>query len=368
MGGDSSWQDQFSDPLRYRVVGSAEEFRNHAPPRVEEVKNDLCTVKLVMMHRPTHEPEREKTGEYPFSWHLADKKRLWELRLQVKFHQPPRGRMFFGVELDKFVPVSGVAKQAQKALVSACKGVVGDCYHSIGDAPDVQGEREAPAFVMPLWAFDHFHVADLGREPPLTADLSGLGFSRAEGVSKYISAMKAVISSFSTDKVYTFSFWGVSRFLDIIKWRVIGGLLPGVKLDFNQLCGSPPVYVTFYELQGADDDEKDKRHLRSRKNEYFRASVWSTLRPPSGDGTQPSVESPVANVGEAGASDYWSSMYGEAGQTYEHPKPADSGAVVGDLLGLDDFAGTTAQQAPVAPLAAQQPPPKAENTDLLGLF
>jgi len=357
MGGDTAWEASYADPLRCRPDGAKEELRTHAPPKVEEIQNDLCHIKLVMMHRPTHEPQREKSGEYPFNWHLGERRRLWELRLQIRFQRPPTSKMYFGIELDQFVPVSGMTKQAQKALVSACQKVVGDCYHTVGDDPArTQGEVEPPAFVMPLWAFDQFHEAEPGREPPLTADLSGVGLCRAEGVSKYITALKATINSFSTDKVYTFCFWGVSKFLDIMKWEVVGGLLPGVKLDFNKLCGSPPVYLTIYELPGVSEQDKNQRHLASRKKQYFRAAVWSELKPPSMSAKAAPVQESV---------DYWTTAggYGDGacGGGYEHPKAnnAEVGAL-DDLLGLG-----AADPQPAAKVAAPQ---QAENVDLLGLF
>eukprot|EP00928_Gymnodinium_smaydae_P021316 TRINITY_DN18300_c0_g2_i1.p1 TRINITY_DN18300_c0_g2~~TRINITY_DN18300_c0_g2_i1.p1 ORF type:complete len:325 (-),score=66.92 TRINITY_DN18300_c0_g2_i1:35-1009(-) len=295
------------------------------------------------MHRPTHDAQCERSKRYPFSGYLAGKKRLWELRFQVRFKQRPAGQIFFGVELDKFVPVSGLARQAQKALVSACKGVVGECYHSVGDDPDrTWGELEVPMFVMPLWAFDYFHVASAGEEPPrLDGDLSSVGMRRTDGVSNYIKAMQAAIADISTDKVYTFSFWGISQFLDVLRWEVSGGLIPGMTIDFDKLCGAPPVFLTMYALP--ENESQDKRHLRSRQRRFFRAEIWSALRPPSADRKRPDEEAarPELQV------DYWSGMAGfenyasgdaalpgAAGNAA--PAPAAPAAMgFEDLLGLD---------------------------------
>mmetsp|Transcript_53160 Transcript_53160/g.134860 ORF Transcript_53160/g.134860 Transcript_53160/m.134860 type:complete len:354 (+) Transcript_53160:63-1124(+) len=353
MGGDTTWQASYSDPLRVLPDGAPAECKTKAVPQVEEIKNECCSVKFLMMHRPTHDAAREKSGEYPLSWHLADRKRLWELRLQIQFSRPPDKKLFFGVELDRFVPVSGMTKQAQKALVSTCQRIVGDCYHTLGDdLAIVQGELEAPAFVMPLWAFDQFHVAELGNEPPLTGNLNGLGLSRAEdGVSKYINAMKAVIANFSTDKVYTFCFWGISQFLDIFKWEVVGGIMPGLKMDFNKLCGSPPVYFTIYELPGVDEQAKDQRHLASRKRQYFRAAVWSMLKPPENGAPMPTEPSRKAvDLGGFVADDQ--------NIMYTLPQPGVGAAGLDDLLGL-------CSDAPVLPAKADV---QVDNADLLGLF
>mmetsp|Transcript_57648 Transcript_57648/g.122622 ORF Transcript_57648/g.122622 Transcript_57648/m.122622 type:complete len:357 (-) Transcript_57648:144-1214(-) len=356
MGGDTAWEESYEDPVRVLPHGCPTPLRIRGKPQVEEVSNDLCTVKLVMMHRPTHDAARDKSGEYPFSWHLGERKRLWEIRLQFKFHRQPQGKIFWGLELDRFVPVSGMTKQAQKALVSACQRIVGDCYHTNGDDPSVvQGERESPAFVMPLWAFDQFHVAEPGREPPLSGNLAGVGLSRSEdGVSKYINAVKTATASISTDLVYTFCFWGVSKFLDIIKWEVVGGLMPGVKLDFDKFCGGPPVYCTMYEVPKELEQAADKRHLPSRKNQFFRAAAWSTLKPPS---VVPTMALPTAaTTAPSDLPDLSALNLGSGPQT--QPAPADAL----DLLGLE-----TQPESATAPRAAPATG-KVENVDLLGLF
>merc|ERR1719223_1351546 len=91
--------------------------------------------------------------------------------------------------------------------------------------------------------------------------------------------MDQVIREFSTDKVYTFCLWGVSKFLDVMRWEVVGGIIPGAKLDFNKLCGAPPVNISIYELDSSKAGT-DKRHLTSYKRHLFKAAVWSTKSPP----------------------------------------------------------------------------------------
>lgn len=350
MGGDGPrWQESYEDPLRWKLPASTTELKSSGTPQIQEGQNDLCSVKWILMHRPTHDPQREKTGEYPFSWHLSGRRRLWELRVQLKFHQLPQGQVYFGVELDRFVPVSGMARQAQKALVSACNKIVGDCYHTTGEDPSqVQGEAESPAFVMPLWAFDQFTVSEPGKEPGLLGNLDGVGVCRTAGVNVYIKSMKDVLNNLSTDKVYTFCFWGVSKFLDIMKWEVCGGLMPGVKMDFNKLCGSPPVYVTLYSLPGVNEQDTDKRHLQSRKRQYFRVEFWSALRPPLAAGAQVPV---VADMDF----DYWSGMGGLEDLVVPSVKQQSE-----DLLGLCD----PPEKSSGAKVPGVQ---KVENCDLLGL-
>jgi len=234
---------------------------------------------------------------------------------------------------------------------------------------------------MPLWAFDQFQVSEVGQEPDLLSNLDEVGHKRADGASNYIKAMKSVIDSFSTDKVYTLCVWGVSQFLDVMQWTVCGGILPGVKLDFNKLCGSPPVYLTIYEL-GAGNGQ-DQRHVPSRKNQFFRVGVWSALRPPQALGS--SEASVTAPAEECQSIDAWfgvelgydaselvaapaaapavetCDLLGFASADTSSPPPSSS-PLCADLLGMD-------LGAPAASSPAKAPAPgSTENVDLLGLF
>ena len=73
-------------------------------------ENDLCELKCLAMHRPTHELWREvrevriacgtfwaeltflndfakASRDYPYAWHLHGRKRLWEIRVQMRLKQ-----------------------------------------------------------------------------------------------------------------------------------------------------------------------------------------------------------------------------------------------------------------------------------------
>mmetsp|Transcript_3728 Transcript_3728/g.9620 ORF Transcript_3728/g.9620 Transcript_3728/m.9620 type:complete len:360 (+) Transcript_3728:37-1116(+) len=278
------WQDSYTDPLRWRFKEYGGESRIHGKPRLDEYENEFCKTKVFVMHRPTHDPKLGVKGEYPFSQYLGSRRRLWEIRLQTRFKRIPEHPIYFGLELSQYVPVSMMTRQAQNALVTACRSIVGDCYHSTGDDPArTTGELEPPCFVMPLWAFDQFDVSAPGSEPCLLGDdLDRKGVRRTDGVKTYIEAVENMIASFSCDEVYTFCFWGVSQFLDCINWQVVGGLVPGVHFDFNKLCGSPPVHLSIYELQPSCQN-KDSRHVASRKRYYLDVAVWSALHPPASE-------------------------------------------------------------------------------------
>mmetsp|Transcript_62028 Transcript_62028/g.115119 ORF Transcript_62028/g.115119 Transcript_62028/m.115119 type:complete len:375 (-) Transcript_62028:65-1189(-) len=299
-GAETGWEANYVDPLRWRFHDGPE-LRMAGHPRVDSYENELCSAKTVVMHKPTHAPQCEESGRYPFSAHLAGKRRLWEIRLQVKFKQRPSGSVYFGVELGKYVAVSTLARQTQKALVNACQQIVGDCYHSLGDDPTAAcKEKELPCCVMPLWAVDQFIVTEAGGTPPdLLSDMSSMGMRRTDNRKEYIRAMMDLVEAISPDRTYTFLFWGVSQFLDVVRWeaqvemggKLFGGVAPRAHLNFNKLCGSPPVFLVIYDLAGEGgaaakgargDSQKGQKHLQSMKRYFWRLAVSSTLAPASG--------------------------------------------------------------------------------------
>mmetsp|Transcript_52964 Transcript_52964/g.119072 ORF Transcript_52964/g.119072 Transcript_52964/m.119072 type:complete len:439 (+) Transcript_52964:157-1473(+) len=267
------------DPLRWTFVPSEGIRRaNTLQPAVFD--NDLCYIQGVALHRPTHDPARDAAGDYPYSWHFNGRKRIWEVRVQVRFKRLPEGPLYFGLEM-RYVPFtqSTTTKYVREMILAALRSVLGDeFYKSSGDDPNQsEGEPEPPTFAMPLWAIDQFHVAYPGEEwPDVTGNLEGLGCRRTDGLKAYIAALKDTLANLSCDNLYTFCFWGVSRFADAVHWEV-RGLWPGVRLDACKLCGCPPVYIALYELPRQEGDQADKRHLVSRKRYYFKVAMWSTI-------------------------------------------------------------------------------------------
>jgi hypothetical protein len=274
------WRKTYRDPLRWACLGPGGGLYLANTDRTEVFENDICALKFVTMHKPTHERWREKTGEYPCAWHMAGRRRMWEIRIQMRLKKVPENKISFGVVLGQHVPTSGISRQVQNALIHACS-VVGGIYNSQGDDPArTEGELEPPTFALPIWAFDQFVVSDPGEEPDLVGNLEGLGMRRTDGIRDYITAFKDVEANLSTDKVYTFCIWGISQFLDVINWQVCG-LLPGVRLNVSKLAGPPPVYIQMYELPGVKEEDVDRRHLDSRKKHYFNVALWSEVQPPS---------------------------------------------------------------------------------------
>jgi hypothetical protein len=257
-------------------------------PEAFPFENAFAKGSFLPLHRPTFDKALDKSGKYPYGGHFGGKKRLWEMRLQFQTKVVPTEPMFFGIQLEEYVPLSFTATQAMSATVAALKKAVGkDVHHSPGDNPaKVSGEKERPTFVMPLWAFDQVIETPEGETPPDLTDpnMDKLGTKRTDNRSAFIKRFTDF--RFKPGVTYTLCFWGISQWLDNIQWQ-LQGIVPG-GLHFNKFCGKPPVYVVLYTLkprmpaQNEEDSKKvDRRHLDSYKNYYLHMAFWSSqVMPP----------------------------------------------------------------------------------------
>jgi hypothetical protein len=234
--------------------------------------NEYASGKVYIMHKPA---PGDTSGDAAY---FSGRKRVWETRMQVSPRVAPTSSLLFGLELSNYVPVSSATRSLQAWVIRLLQRAVGnDLYHSPGDDPaKTVGAQEKPVFAMPLWAFDHVIVSEPGEEPDITGNLDGLGQLRSTGRREFVRTM----SDFRIvpGKVYTFSFYCISRYLDVCRWEMTG-ILPGRRFSFNTFCGSAPVNLVLYELQDAIDPA-EKRHLEERKRVFVRTPFWSsTCRP-----------------------------------------------------------------------------------------
>jgi len=222
----------------------------------------------------------DKSGNYPYGDHFRGRKRLWELRVQFRFKEEVDSNLLVGIELDNYVPLNAAAQRLMGLTVTALRQVAGqDLYHSVGDDPNNgSGPHEKPVFMMPLWACDQMVVTPEGEEAPdvTHSHFSEFGIRRTDDRRAFIKELSAL--ELRPGPAYTFAFWGISQFLDVVKWEV-QRILPFKSIDFDTFCGAPPVQLVFYTLRESENGET--RHLQSRKNYYFRFALWSSEKRPS---------------------------------------------------------------------------------------
>jgi len=254
------------------------------PRQTYPFENDFCRGSYIVFHPPTSKANSRGPNGMDYADYFSGKSRIWEFRMQFQFKTKPDPDwdMFFGVELENYVPLSMATKQAQRLIIAGINQAVGGLYQTPGTDPQkgaVGEDIERPCFVLPLWAFDQFVETCENEQPPNLGDpdFSLMGKRRYRRVAEYSKEISALKKGFAVGPTYTFGFWGTARFLDVINWNLIG--IPAVTpMDFNRFAGQPPVNVSVYALKSSEAGEH--RHLQSRKQYIFRAAIWSSTRRP----------------------------------------------------------------------------------------
>lgn len=256
---------------------------NHPAPTCFDC--DCCRGSFLALHRPTCNRNLDASGSYPFSEHMHGRKRLWEFRWQLSFHKKVIGKIFMGLEQDKYVPVTWAQRFfAQNVVAILRRASGGAMYQSYGDDPACQkGEMERPTVVFPLSLVDQLIVTPSDQMPPSLSDsfFPSFGITKADNRKAFHKAISEL--EFVPGPTYTFGFWCVSQYADGIGWRAPAtAILPEMK--FLDIGINPPCYFVMYALKSQLDGEKiDSRHLDSRKAYMFRTAYWSTLVPPDLD-------------------------------------------------------------------------------------
>lgn len=248
-------------------------------------ETELCRGSYFFFHPPTDgRAFRGAAGGLDFAEYFKGKTRLWELRIQFQVKNAmPSKDMYFGVELEDYVHLPAAAKRVVQLSVAAIRQAVGGVYHTQGDDPakvSPHEECEKPTIVLPLWAFDQFIITQPGEEAPdmTSPDFPEYGSRRKGRIAEYIREMDDLVENLGPGPTYTLAFWGNSRFLDVMSWKLRG--IPLVTpFEFEPLIGRPPVYAVAYCLTTAEpgrDGKAETRHLPSRKKYIFRAAIWNS--------------------------------------------------------------------------------------------
>ena len=205
--------------------------------------------------------------------------------MQGRFKTLPKGRLFCGAMLQESdwpsVPGMGMrtAVGAGKRLLAK---VIGEgSYVTLGarGAAATQPNAELAHAVHDFRAFDQLIVTPAGETPPpIEHDLDSCGCQRRH-MSKaewgaYVDAATSA-SSLCTTKTYTFAFWGMARFANLVDWKYL--FLPfGVGIPMEP---SYPTHCVLYALEDGVDDGAGGgggAHLESGKQYLVDLLFFST--------------------------------------------------------------------------------------------
>lgn len=254
------------------------------PSQPYRFESERCTGSYVLFHPPTAASGNQQCQGLNFAEYFKGKSRLWEIRLQLQFHEAvlPEEDLHFGIELESYVPLNSWARQFASLACATVQRIIGPVYHSVGDDPSEAGddEIERPTCVLPLWAFDQIVETPEGEEPPSLTDpnFPSLGFHRAGRLAAFQKEVDELKTRIRPGCTYTLAFGRDSAYLDVINWSIVG-LPMAPPLDFDKFAGRPPVHVALYSLMKSGDGE-DSRHVQSRKRYCWRAALWTSTRRP----------------------------------------------------------------------------------------
>mmetsp|Transcript_21140 Transcript_21140/g.39741 ORF Transcript_21140/g.39741 Transcript_21140/m.39741 type:complete len:440 (-) Transcript_21140:140-1459(-) len=246
------------------------------------IENDSFVGKVLLLYRPTEGLDRC----HPYYDHFRSRKRSWELRLQGKFKQAPRGRLYVGAVLRDFnydQPVASTSILAMNTAITLVKYTY-RIYFSWGARckEALQADAELGHAVSDLTVFDQIIITPHSRPvPPICSDLDepsdvyGLSLMRRDvGLAEYSRMVQEVESSLNTKDTYTFRLWGPAPFLDVLNWQ----LKMGARVSLDHFMQDFPIHVCMYDLpDGHDQGNDDLRHLESKKRYYFDFMGWSNV-------------------------------------------------------------------------------------------
>lgn len=250
----------------------------------EPFDNEHASGRFLFLHRPTFDPDLDVSGSYPYASHFAQRRRLWEMRVQMRVKRGVQDTLYFGTHADCFVPRSVSLDTLRRLILSLFRGIAGNVfYESPGDDPaTTPAPHELPGMSMPPWGCDQFIETPAGQTPPSLTDpnMATLGQSRTQDRARFCRDMAEL--RLEPGFTYTFNVWGISRLIDLVKWE-LQGIVPRWPVDISRLCCRPPLHLALYTLApGAPDTQgqEERRHLESRKRYLLHVAFWSSLKPP----------------------------------------------------------------------------------------
>jgi len=227
-------------------------------------ENDLFAGQFLWLHAM---PSGEAN---PHAKYFEDKRRLWEVRIQGRFKALPKGRLQCGAMLQEtdFHVAPGVGLKTMLATGrKLVNKFVGDGCHVTLGARGAESKRpgaELGHAVGDLRGVDQLIAIPEGETPPpIEHDLDAYGCQRRNmSAAEWAAYVKGITNSISVTTTYTFAFWGMARFANLLDWKYL--FLPfGVGIPMEP---SYPTHCVMYALDDSGDRAgSDEQHLESRK-------------------------------------------------------------------------------------------------------
>lgn len=163
-------------------------------------------------------------------------KYTYEVQIQGKFNEIPKGRLFMGAEITKKMELGLFTKGLCASILKFGKSVNAYLHHSFGDKDNF----ELPHITGPLWsAVDRLIITGPGKTPPIMGETFP-----EDPVSRSIRRkVPDYTISVSLDNIYSFSF--KTSNIDLIHWKAANLPLMG-SMDLHTFWGDASLRMCAY--------------------------------------------------------------------------------------------------------------------------
>jgi len=226
-------------------------FPNNEPMPIE---NDLFSGVIMFMVRTSqcdHGNMRFNDGNNKCINHFVDKKRRFEIQLQVKMKKvlTPSQQLYMGCELRDNLKLGMVQRAFVQAILKSIKRRSYGFHYSLTNKEKNKEAKEAGKYEHPHMVFtfescmDRISITKPGEEIP---QLGGQIHEDLESIERRSKGCKI---NYNTEDIYTICFW--SSYFDFLEWKCLN-LTPIKPFPIHNVIGDQNVFLSWYALDSGD--------------------------------------------------------------------------------------------------------------------
>lgn len=232
--------------------------------------SDFFTGKLLFMART--EGEYEKYNRY--RQHFKGVKRKFEIQVQGRFKELPRGIVMMGGELPEKLVLGVMTRAIISMAMKFAARLIANMSFSFGEDPTPDGNYERPFMSFPMYrAMDRITITPEGEEPPTL----GKELPEEDQVRSDRRGGRGPEIQFEIGPTYSFSFH--SMYIDFPNWALCN--VAGYKhIAFDTFFGRSLPHIVVYDF---DKNISDGKHTaRSKRYLSDLELCHANLLPPPG--------------------------------------------------------------------------------------
>lgn len=196
-------------------------------------------------------------------------KNCFEVQLQGKFKQIPKGKLFVGAEITKKMELGLFTKGICHSILQFCQRFSSSLHHSFGDKQNI----ELPHITSPFWStIDRLVVTPKGEKPPnmLQPFFEDLNQRKNRRSNSNYSV------NIDLESIYSFSL--KTSYMDLEKWTVVN--IPLMKsMDLHTFWSDADIRFTAYSIDpsknssGVNSDGYPVLHKQTELDRVFALEI-----------------------------------------------------------------------------------------------